>query len=268
MTDLDLRRAMVDTCRKMNASVINQGTAGNLSVRTTDGFLITPSSLPYDVMEPADLVAMDFDGTYEGRRPSSEWRFHRDILANRPDVDVVLHCHSVYATTLACHHKEIPAFHYMVGVAGGTTILCASYATFGTQALSDAALVALEGRTACLLGQHGQISLGTSLDGALWLAIEVETLSRLYVQALTLGQPPILSDDEMERVIGQMKRMSYGLGPEEVGANDVARPRVAKAAGAGPKAKPSGAKAGKAKGEAARPKPAAKPKGKAKGGRA
>lgn len=225
-TKQDLRRKMVEICRRMNASGINQGTAGNLSVRTPDGFLITPSSLPYDVMTPEDLVEMDFDGTYAGRRPSSEWRFHRDILKNRSDINVVLHCHSMYATTLACHHKTIPAFHYMVGVAGGTTVRCADYATFGTQALSDHALKALEGRLACLLGQHGQISLGRDLEQALWLAIEIETLSRMYVQVLTLGEPPILSDEEMERVIGQMKRMSYGLGPEAEGSNDVARPRA------------------------------------------
>jgi L-fuculose-phosphate aldolase len=220
-----LRAEMVATCRKMNASGINQGTAGNLSVRHKDGFLITPSSLPYETMQPEDLVEMGWDGTYIGRRPSSEWRFHRDILARRQDIDVVLHCHSVYATTVACHHKTIPAFHYMVGVMGGTTLRCAAYATYGTQALSDAAIAALEDRMACLLGQHGQISLGKTLDSALWMAIEVETLSRMYVQALTLGDPPILSDAEMERVIGQMKRMSYGLGPEEEGANDIARPR-------------------------------------------
>lgn len=226
-TDInDLRRKMVDICRRMNSSGINQGTAGNLSVRTGTGFLITPSSLPYDVMTPEDLVEMDFDGTYIGRRPSSEWRFHRDILKNRPDINVVLHCHSMYATTLACHHKTIPAFHYMVGVAGGTTVRCAEYATFGTQALSDHALKALDGRLACLLGQHGQISLGKDLEQALWLAIEVETLARMYVQVLTLGDPPILSDAEMERVIDQMKRMSYGLGPEAEGSNDVARPRA------------------------------------------
>jgi L-fuculose-phosphate aldolase len=224
--DVELRTRMVETCRRMNASGINQGTSGNLSVRTGGGFLITPSSLPYDTMTPADLVEMDFDGTYSGRRPSSEWRFHRDILKNRPDVDVVLHSHSTYATSLACHHRQIPAFHYMVGVAGGTTIRCARYETFGTQALSDAALEALEGRMACLLGQHGQIALGKTLEGALWLAIEVETIARMYLQALVIGEPPVLPDEEMERVIAQMKRMSYGLGPEEEGSNDVARPRA------------------------------------------
>lgn len=219
------RRAMVETCRKMNSSGINQGTAGNLSMRVSNGFLITPSSLPYDTMTPEDIVEMAFDGTYIGRRPSSEWRFHRDILRARTDMDVVLHCHSVYATTLAVHHKTIPSFHYMTGIAGGTTIRCARYATFGTQALSDAAIEALEGRLACLLGQHGQISLGKNLESALWMATEVETISRLYVQALTLGEPPILSDEEMERVIAQMERMSYGYGPEPEGSNDVARPR-------------------------------------------
>lgn len=225
MTEHELRLHMVETCRKMNAAGINQGTSGNLSARFGEGFLITPSSLPYDMMQPEDLVEMDFDGTYVGRRPSSEWRFHRDILKHRPDIDVVLHCHSVYATTLACHHREIPAFHYMVGVAGGTTIRCADYATFGTQELSDAVLVALNERRACLLGQHGQIATGKSLDEALWLATEVETLSRVYVQALPLGEPPILSDEEMERVIDQMQRMSYGSGPEPEGSSDIARPR-------------------------------------------
>ena len=225
--DLAQRRAMVDTCRRMNAGGINQGTAGNLSLRDRDGFLITPTSLPYDRMEPEDIVRMGFDGTYEGRRrPSSEWRFHRDILAARHDIDVVLHCHSVYATTLACHHRTIPSFHYMTGVAGGTTIRCARYATFGTQALSDHALEALRDRLACLLGQHGQISLGRTLESALALAIEVETISRLYVQALALGEPPILSDEEMARVLGQMRNMSYGQAPDLEGVNDVARPKA------------------------------------------
>ncbi len=222
------RADMVDICRRMNSSGINQGTAGNLSLRTGDTFLITPSSLAYDKMEPEDIVEMHFDGTYEGRRrPSSEWRFHRDILAARKDINVVLHCHSIYATTLAVHHKTIPSFHYMTGVAGGTTIRCAKYATFGTQALSDYALEALEGRLACLLGQHGQISLGADLEKALWLGIEVETISRLYVQALTLGEPPILSDEEMARVLKQMDQMSYGQAPDLEGVNDTARPRQA-----------------------------------------
>ncbi len=224
--DAALRQEMVATCRRMNDTGLNQGTAGNLSARNPSGFLITPSSLPYDLMQADDIVQMYFDGTFDGaRRPSSEWRFHRDILHQRTDIDSVLHTHSVYATTLAVHHKTIPAFHYMIGLAGGPTIRCARYATFGTQALSDAALEALQERLACLLGQHGQIALGRTPTTALALAVEVETLSRLYVQALPLGEPPILSDEEMARVIRQMKNMSYGLAADLDGVNDVARPR-------------------------------------------
>ncbi len=210
-----LRAEMVDACRRMNSSGINQGTSGNLSARLGDGFLITPTSLPYDRMQPEDLARMAFDGSFSGpRRPSSEWRFHRDILQRRADVAVVLHCHSVYATTLAVQHRAIPAFHYMVAVAGGASIRCSPYATFGTQLLSDLALEALADRRACLLGQHGQIALGDTPAGALGLAIEVETLARVYVQALVLGEPPVLDDAEMTRVIERMRRMGYGLSPE------------------------------------------------------
>lgn len=216
MTDDEraLRSRMIDICRKMNATGLNQGTSGNLSVRHGAGLLITPSSMPYDIMQPEDIVEMAWDGTYLGRRPSSEWRFHRDILKARPDVDVVLHCHSVHATAVACHRRDIPAFHYMVAVMGGNTLRCAPYATFGSQALSDAAIAALHDRKACLLGQHGQIALGKTLDAALSMAVEVEVLAQMYIAACTLGEPPVLSDSEMERVIAQMQRMSYGLAPE------------------------------------------------------
>jgi len=227
LSNLALRREMVDICRRMNSSGINQGTAGNLSARIDGGFLITPTSLPYDRMEAEDIVEMGYDGTYAGKhRPSSEWRFHRDIMQARQDINAILHCHSIYATTLACQYLPIPAFHYMVGVAGGTTIRVAPYATFGTQALSDNAIAALEGRLACLLGQHGQISLGQNLEASLWLASEVETLARLYVQAIPLGDLPILSDEEMARVIEQMRKMSYGQAPDAEGINDTARPRA------------------------------------------
>jgi L-fuculose-phosphate aldolase len=210
-----IRAKMVETCREMTRTGINQGTAGNLSVRCGAGFLVTPSSLPYDRMQPDDIVSMAFDGSYEGLRPSSEWRFHRDILAHRDDIDVVLHCHSCHATSLACHDHGIPAFHYMVGVAGGHDIRCARYATFGTQALSDAALEALDGRLACLLGHHGQISLGKDMASALWLAIEVETLARMYLQARVIGEPPVLPREEIDRVCEQMRRMSYGVAPND-----------------------------------------------------
>jgi L-fuculose-phosphate aldolase len=212
--DLDLRRDIIATCLKMNALGINQGSSGNLSVRSGDGLLITPSGLPYDETEPQDIVRLGFDGTWEGdRRPSSEWRFHRDILAARPDAEVVLHAHSTFCTVLACHGRDIPAFHYMVAVAGGTSIRCAPYATFGTQALSDNALAALADRQACLLGNHGVITLGRTLKQALALAVEVETLARQYVHALTIGEPRILPEDEMARVQEQMRRMKYGQAP-------------------------------------------------------
>ena len=207
---MSLRQEMVATCRRMNELGINQGTSGNLSAREEDHILITPTSLPYDEMQPDDIVRMEFDGRYAGRPPSSEWRFHRDILAARSDVNAVLHCHSSFATTLACHLRGIPAFHYMVVVAGGADIRCAPYATFGTQALSDAAVAALAERKACLLGQHGQIALGGSVKLALYLAVEVETLARQYVQALSLGEPPILSREEIDRVIKQMRGVHYG----------------------------------------------------------
>ena len=222
---LILCKEMIDTCLKMDSSGINQGTAGNLSVRYGNGFLITPSSIPYDEMDSEDIVEMDWDGVYLGKRPSSEWRFHRDILKNRSDVNVVLHSHSLNATSLAIHHKTIPAFHYMVGLAGGNNIRCAKYETFGTQELSDAAIVALEDRLACLLGQHGMICLGKNFHEAFTLATELETLSKIYVKALSIGETPILSDEEMIKVNEQMKRMSYGKGPEPEGSNDIARPK-------------------------------------------
>lgn len=210
MNEHDLRARMVQTCRAMNASGLNAGTSGNLSGRRGGGMLITPSGMAYDAMEPADIVFMAADGTATGGRPSSEWRFHRDILAARPDVDCVLHCHSVSATAIACHHRPIPAFHYMVAVAGGSTIRCAPYATFGTQDLSDHAVAALDGRLACLLGQHGQIALGATPEKALWLATEVEVLARMYLAALAIGEPPVLPDAEIDRVLAQIRAMGYG----------------------------------------------------------
>lgn len=212
---LPIRKGIIETCREMNRIGLNQGTSGNLSHRIPDGLLITPTSLPYDRMTPPDIVRMSFDGTYKGRhRPSSEWRFHRDILKERTDVNVVLHTHSVYSTTLSVHERGIPAFHYMVAVAGGTEIRCSRYACFGTQELSENALAALEGRTACLLGHHGLIVLAETFEKALWRAVEVETLAKMYVHALAIGEPPQLTEAEMAQVIEQMRRMSYGQAPD------------------------------------------------------
>lgn len=210
-----LREMMVDICRRMNAAGINQGTSGNLSIRWEDGILITPSSLRYEAMTPDDIVAMDFDGQYRGKnRPSSEWRFHRDILVARSDRNVVLHCHSAFASSLAVHRLGIPPFHYMVGLAGGTEIRCSGYAAYGTQELSDQALAALGNLDACLLANHGQIAIAVDLEKALRLAIEVENLARCYVQARIIGEPILLTDGEMAQVLEQMKRMRYGNAPD------------------------------------------------------
>lgn len=223
------RRAIIDACLSMNRLGINQGSSGNLSMRVEGGFLVTPTSLPYDETTPADIVEMGFDGTYLGnRRPSSEWRFHRDILRARPDIDVVLHAHPTFATALAVHGRGIPSFHYMVALAGGDSIRCAPYATFGTQALSDHALSALEGRLACLLANHGMIVLGKTTKAALTLAVEVETLARQYLHAQQFGEPVILPPDEIARVAEKMRRMKYGQPLDDRDApEDTARPRPA-----------------------------------------
>lgn len=211
---LQLRRDLIDTVRRANALGINRGASGNASVRCGRDFLVTPSAVPYDTMEPDDIVAMRFDGSWEAgrddRRPSSEWRFHRDILAARPDVEAVVHVHSAAASALACLRRDIPPFHYMVAVAGGTTIRCSRYATFGTQALSDAVLEALDGRTACLIANHGQIATGGSLEAALALAVEVESLAETYWRAAQVGEPVLLDDDEMARVLDRFARYRRG----------------------------------------------------------
>ena len=197
---------MIAACQAMNASGLNQGTSGNISLRRADGMLITPTSLAYDLMEPADIVFVAADGQASGeRRPSSEWRFHHDILRARPEVNAVVHAHPVHATALALHGRSIPAVHYMVAIAGGPDIRCAPYARFGTQELSDRALAALEDRQACLLAHHGIIALGRTLDQAMWLAQEVEVLARMYLASLQLGEPPRLPDTEIEGVRAAMK---------------------------------------------------------------
>ena len=209
MSEHELREAIIATALKMNALGINQGKAGNVSARHGEGYLVTPSGLPYEETHAEDIVRMDLQGTAQGQRtPSSEWRFHQDIYRARPEVNAIVHAHSPYATSLACLGLEIPAFHYMVAVAGGKNIRCAPYATFGTQALSDHAVAALTDRKACLLAQHGMIALGASLPAALALAVEVEALAGQYWRALQIGKPEILPDDEMKVVLEKFR--TYG----------------------------------------------------------
>ena len=234
-TESDARRALVSACLQMNPLGINQGKSGNISLRWhrggDDGYLITPSALPYEHMQPDDIIwlALDHDvdaavtpasarvfpgtipGASRGLRPSSEWRMHQMIYADVPanQASAVVHTHSSFATTLAClpvtRTVGIPAFHYMIAVAGGIDIRCAPYETFGTQALSDSARTALQGRRACLLANHGQLAYGDSLDNALALAVEVEALAKMYWQALQLGTPAILDDSQMQQVIEKFK---------------------------------------------------------------
>ena len=209
MIDAALRERLVATARRMNALGINQGSSGNVSARVEGGFLVTPSGLPYEDLQPADVVHVSLGGHATGHRePSSEWRFHRDIYATRAEAGAVVHTHSAFATTLACLGRAIPAFHYEVAFAGGNDIRCAPYRTFGTQDLSDAALTALEGRRACLLAHHGVIAFGSDLDDALRLADKVEALARLYWQAIQVAEPTILDDAEMAGIADRFRH--YG----------------------------------------------------------
>jgi L-fuculose-phosphate aldolase len=198
-----LRKEMVDVCRRMNGTGLNQGTAGNMSVRLdSESCLITPSGIAYDSMVPEHLAVLWRDGRWTGPyRPSTEWRFHRDILAARRDADVILHTHSRHATAVACLEQDLPSFHYMIAVAGGDSIRCAPYETFGTQELSDGALLSLKGRKACLLGHHGMIVLERTPERALALAIEVEALCAIYLLARTAGKLKAIGKAEIARVV-------------------------------------------------------------------
>jgi L-fuculose-phosphate aldolase len=204
------RESLIAACRELTLRGLTHGTSGNVSLRRKpEGFFISPTGMAYEALMPEDIPLMELDGRWYGRcRPSSEWRFHRDIFKSRPDVAAIVHTHSRFATALACNGRAIPAFHYMVAVAGGADIRCAPYRTFGTQALSDAAIAALEGRRACLLANHGLIAVGADLPAALSLAGEVENLAAQYCAALDIGEPRILDEGEMSIVIEKFRH--YG----------------------------------------------------------
>ncbi len=193
----------------MEASGLNRGTSGNVSCRDGDHFLVTPSGLPVEKLTPAGIVAVGFDGQVIGPgKPSSEWHFHRDILRSRPEIHAVVHTHSPHATALACLREDLPPFHYMVAIAGGESVRCAPYALFGTEALSQHALAALDGRKACLLANHGLIALGRDLDEALAIAVEIESLCAQYLLARQVGEPALLSAAQMREVIAKFE--GYG----------------------------------------------------------
>jgi L-fuculose-phosphate aldolase len=207
-----LRREIVATLRRLEAAGLYTGSSGNVSARTRGGFLITPTGIPCDETRPSQIVAMTMAGKRAGLLlPSSEWRFHRDIYRERPEVNAVIHTHSPYAAALSCLRKDVPSFHYMVAKAGGDTIRCSRYATFGTEALSKYALAALRDRRACLLANHGMIAVGADLAAARRLAVEVEDLCGQYWRALLAGKPVLLPKGEMARVV--MKFKTYGKQP-------------------------------------------------------
>jgi L-fuculose-phosphate aldolase len=204
-----LREHMLAAALQLDNRGLNRGSTGNLSVRVGGHWLVTPSGVAAQELTPQSMVCMDFNGEPLGPgKPSSEWRFHRDIFVSRPDAGAIVHTHSRFATAFSCLHREIPAFHYMVAIAGGDSIRCAPYALFGTQALSDHALEALQDRKACLLGNHGLIALGADLKKAVAVAIEVESLCEQYWTALQLGEPTILSFEQMQAVHEKFK--TYG----------------------------------------------------------
>ena len=204
------RDSVVAAARDLDVQGLNRGTSGNVSVRFRDGLLITPSGLPTARMRPEDIVSMEMDGTHPpDQKPSSEWRFHRDILAHRPEIGAVVHAHPVYCTAFAMCGRDIPAVHYMIAAFGGPTVRCAPYAAYGTAELSELALAALVDRNVCLLANHGMIAAGASLEKALWLAVELVTLCHQYAVALQVGAPVILSDHEIHATVKRFR--GYGL---------------------------------------------------------
>ena len=212
--DSALRSRLIATARAMRPSGLNRGTAGNVSVRVTDaagdGFLITPTGMPYDSLTPEDLPRVAIDdletpSTTGRRKPSSEWRFHRDLYATRPEIGAVIHAHSPFAVSLACLRRDIPPFHYMIARFGGDTLRCADYAIFGSNSLSTAALTAMHERKGCLLANHGQLVAARDLDEALALAVELEELCEQYWRACQLGEPVLLSASEMAAVMERFK---------------------------------------------------------------
>lgn len=209
MSNKQQKQQLLATAREMNAVGLNQGSAGNVSLRQEQGYLITPTGMAYDECTADDMVLMDFKGQSSStRKPSSEWRFHQDIFLERSDVNAVVHVHSTFATTIACLGKEVPSFHYMVAVAGGKDIRCADYHTFGTQELSDAVMGALKDRKACLMANHGMLAVGPDLKKALAMAVEVEKLCEIYWRLLPLGGGNMVSDTEMDVILDKFS--SYG----------------------------------------------------------
>lgn len=211
MNENQLRGELVRIAKKLDAQGLNRGSSGNLSLRCGDGMLITPSGMGAEGLTGDRMVLMPLNGEASGRlKPSSEWLFHRDIYMQRHEFGAVIHTHSVAATTLACMRRDIPPFHYMILAAGGDNIRCSGYATFGTQALSDAVRVAMQDRRACLLANHGMIAAGKDLAEAFKLAVEVEALAEQYLRTLQAGGPVLLTAEELGDARRQFAELRYG----------------------------------------------------------
>ena len=214
-----LREEIVARSREMNAAGINQGTSGNISARLGDRMLITPSATPYEELGPemiASVALDDPDGAWEGPlAPSTEWRFHHRLLRCRADAKAVVHAHPTYCTTLAIARREIPACHYMIAAFGGNNVRCSGYATFGTEELSRLAMEAMTNRTACLLANHGMITIGESLSRAMWRAIELETIARQYFLSLLIGGPVLLDAAAIDATLKGFAGYGVPATPEE-----------------------------------------------------
>ena len=215
MKNLEKRKELIKYSVKLNTSNLSPLRSGNISVRSiensVEGFLITPSGKKYDTLKEEDIVFVSSDGNHDiNLKPSSEWRFHKDIYLKKTDAKAIVHAHSPHATAVSAHGKDIPAFHYMIALAGGNSIKCAKYATFGTQELSDNIIDALENRKACLMSNHGQVAFGENLESAFELAEELENICHQYINTIKLGDPKILSSSEMDVILEKVKNYKKG----------------------------------------------------------
>jgi L-fuculose-phosphate aldolase len=196
----------------LNSEKLSTLRSGNVSLRYKNGFLITPSGVKYSLLKADDIVFVSLDGKFDEtkNKPSSEWRFHKDIYSSKNEANAIVHAHSTHATAVSAHNKDVPAFHYMVALAGGNDLKCAKYATFGTQELSDNIINALKNRKACLMSNHGQVAFGDNLEQAFELAQEVENICHQYINAIKIGEPKILSSSEMDVILEKVKNYKKG----------------------------------------------------------
>ena len=213
---VNLLKEIVIFAQKLNTTNLSPLRSGNISVRANnkgiEGFYITPSGVKYETLKENDIVFVNKNGDYDEKKlkPSSEWRFHKDIYLKRPEANAIVHAHSPHATAVSAHNKDIPAFHYMIALAGGNNIKCAKYATFGSQELSDNILEALENRKGCLMSNHGQVTFGENLNSAFELAEELENICHQYINTIKLGEPKILSSNEMDIILEKIKNYKKG----------------------------------------------------------